>query len=485
MPRMAIAGPSTTVTDAAARIADEGGSAVDVAVAAALTAMCTEPGICAPAGGGYLTIDHEGSEPLVIDCYLAYPGLGFTGEPFVREVSMDYGGMMTTLVGAGSVAVPGAFAGLEKASEMFGVVPWRAVIEVVAESVEHGFPLSETARLYLTIAGEPIFSQDPLVRAALYRDHRLIEAGEVVRFPGLADTLRLIGEEGSDIFYRGDLGASIVEDLARRGGQLTREDLAAYRVELLEPIEVAVGDWVVATNPPPAVGGVTVALALQALGGRPPDARVLAEALVAGFRARLEDLGDDRKAWADEVLARVGLRSPSTISVAVVGEDGSSVAVSMSAGYGAGIVATGTGMLMNNSVGEVELNPLGPGSLDPGERMMSNMAPSTGRGDRGLFAVGSPGADRITSAVVSAIAWLAAGEDLEAAIEHPRLHPEFGEWGVRVAAEPGLDLDGLEWPVHVVEQKHMYFGGVNGAARLGLLQAHGDSRRGGAAVLTG
>ena len=458
---------------------------MDVAVVAALTAMCTEPGICAPAGGGYLTIDHQGSECLVIDCYLAYPGLRFEGEPLVREVSMDYGGMMTTLVGAGSVAVPGVFAGLERASEMFGVVPWHDLMEVVAESVEDGFPLSESARLYLTIAGKPIFSQDPLVRDALYRENRLIEAGELVRFPGLADTLRLIGEEGSEVFYRGDLGASIVADLAERGGQLTREDLAAYRVVLREPIEVEIGDWTVATNPPPAVGGVTVALALQALGGRPLDARALAEALVPAFRTRLEDLGGDRETWANEVLANAGLRSPSTISVSVVGDDGSSVAASMSAGYGAGIVAAGTGMLLNNSVGEVELNPVGPGSVGPGERMMSNMAPSTGRGDRGVFAVGSPGADRITSAVVSTIARLAAGEDLETAIEHPRLHPEFGNWGVRVAAEPGLDLDDFEWPVRVFGQKHMYFGGVNGAALLGPLQAHGDSRRGGAAVVTG
>ena len=163
MSRMAIAGPSTTVTDAATRIADAGGSVADVAVVAALTAMCTEPGICAPAGGGYLTIDHQGSGPLVIDCYLAYPGLGFEGEPFVREISMDYGGVMTTLVGAGSVAVPGVFAGLERASEMFGVVPWHELMDVVAQSVEDGFPLSESARLYLSIAGKVEFIERPKV----------------------------------------------------------------------------------------------------------------------------------------------------------------------------------------------------------------------------------------------------------------------------------------------------------------------------------
>ncbi|MBW3666648.1 MAG: gamma-glutamyltransferase family protein [Actinobacteria bacterium] len=484
MPRMAIAGPSAVVTGAGARVAEGGGSVVDVAVVAGLTAMCTEPGLCAPAGGGYLTIDVPGSRPLVIDCYMAYPGLGFDGEPVLREVSMDYGGMMTTLVGAGSVAVPGAFAGLETAAAMFGVVPWRELLEVVAGTVEDGFPMSETARLYLTFAGEPIFSQDAATRAALYSGNRLVGAGETVHFAGLADTLRLIGEEGAEVFYRGELGQAVVSDLVGRGGQLTMEDLASYRVELRNPIGVEVGGFAVATNPPPAVGGVTVALALRGLAGHSPSVLVLTESLIAALRARFDDLAADREVWAAEALARAGLRSPSTIAVSVVGEDGAAVALSMSAGYGAGVIPRGTGMLMNNSVGEVELTPGEP--PEPGERMMSNMAPSVGRGDRGLFAVGSPGADRITSAVVSAVAWIAAGEDLETAIEHPRAHPEFGEWGVRVAAEPGLDLEGLEWPVRQFEEKFMYFGGVNGAALLeGGLQAHADSRRAGHAVVTG
>ena len=136
MPRIAVAGPSPLVTDAAGLIAAAGGSVVDTAVVAALTAMCTEPGICAPGGGGFLTINVPGGNAVVIDGYMSYPGLGFSGESNLREITMDYGGGVTTLVDAGSVAVPGVFAGFELAWRMFGTAPWQELMEAVAVTVE-------------------------------------------------------------------------------------------------------------------------------------------------------------------------------------------------------------------------------------------------------------------------------------------------------------------------------------------------------------
>jgi gamma-glutamyltranspeptidase/glutathione hydrolase len=142
-------------------------------------------------------------------------------------------------------------------------------------------------------------------------------------------------------------------------------------------------------------------------------------------------------------------------------------------------------MLMNNSLGELELvtEEVTP---KPGERMISNMAPSVARRGDDVVAVGSPGADRITSALVVTLACLVDGEGLETAIDHPRVHPEFGEWGVRIAAEPGLDLDDVAYPVRWFDGLHMYFGGTNGAGLLdGELHAHADPRRDGVARLTG
>jgi len=132
MTRIAVSGPSRVVTDAAVAVGEAGGSVVDVAITAAVVAMCTEPGVCGPGGGGFMTIDVPGTDPVVVDGYMAYPGAGFDGETRVREVTMPYGGGVTTLVDAGSVAVPGALAALDVAWREFGRAPWEELMSVIA-----------------------------------------------------------------------------------------------------------------------------------------------------------------------------------------------------------------------------------------------------------------------------------------------------------------------------------------------------------------
>jgi gamma-glutamyltranspeptidase/glutathione hydrolase len=176
------------------------------------------------------------------------------------------------------------------------------------------------------------------------------------------------------------------------------------------------------------------------------------------------------------------LRSPSTISVAAADDRGGVVAASFSAGYGSGIIPAGTGMLMNNALGELELTD---GGGVAGERMASNMAPTVARHGGDAVGIGSPGADRITTAVATTLLRLASGDTLQQAVDFPRLHPEFGEFGIRVAAEPGQDLSSIEFPVRQFDGPHMYFGGVNGAGLLdGRLVAHADSRRTGSVAFT-
>ena len=464
MPRIAVAGPSSVVTDAAVAVGEEGGSVVDVAIVAALTAMCTEPGVCGPGGGGFLAIDVPGRAPVVVDGYMAFPGIGFEGEPIIREVSMAYGGGVTTLVDAGSIAVPGAFAALDLASRMFGGVPWKLLMDVVASAVEDGFPLSAPCYLYLNDGAAPIYTSDPVAREALFDGERSHPQGHTILFPGLAETLRLIGEEGARFFYEGELGRAIVDNLASRGSRLTMADMDTYEAMAREPILSQLGDWRLAHNPTPAIGGKTVARVLELVDGRRVAAR--AAALTEAFSER----------------RGAGLRSPSTVSVAAADEHGGVVAASFSAGYGSGIIPHGTGMLMNNALGELELVD-GPGV--PGERLPSNMAPTVGRSGDEAVAVGSPGADRITTAVATTLLRLAEGDSLQQAIDHPRLHPEFGEFGVRLAAEPGQDLEGIDLDIREFDRPHMYFGGVNGAGFLaGHLRAHADARRTGSVAFT-
>jgi len=440
---------------------------VDAAIVAALTAMCTEPGVCGPGGGGFMTIDIPGQEGVVVDGYMAYPGKGFAGAPVVREVTMPYGGGVTTLVDAGSIAVPGVFAALEASWRIGGRLPWRVLMDAVAMAVEDGFPLSTPCHHYLSDGAATIFASDPVARDSLLDFDVPRPDGATIVFPGLAETLRHIGEEGARSFYEGDVAETIVSDLESRGGMLTRQDLATYEAMMRQPLRVALGEWIVDLNPVPAVGGATVARVLEALSGAGlEDDVALAHALVDAFTTR----------------NRETLRSPSTISIAAVDEAGGAVAGSFSAGYGSGVIPAGTGMLMNNALGELELID---GDGRPGERMISNMAPSVARRRADTVAVGSPGAERITTAVATTLTRLAAGADLQMAIDHPRAHPEFGEFGVRLAAEPGLDLKGVGLPLRWFARRHMFFGGVNGAGFVdGRLVAHADSRRTGSVAFT-
>ncbi len=459
MPRIAVAGPSSAVTDAAVAVGDSGGSVVDVGVAASLAAMCTEPGVCGPGGGGFLTIDVPGHKPVVIDGYMNQPGLGFSGEVKIREVNMSYGGGVRTLVDAGSIAVPGGFAAFDLASRMFGRLPWRELMGIVADHVE-GFPLSFAAHFFLNHGATPIYDSDPAAREALFVDGAPRPLGTPIVFHGLADTLRRIGEEGARALYGGDLGREVAEDLSARGSMLTLRDLESYEAHARPPLIANAGDWKVATNPRPAVGGEVLVDVLKRIHAEPFE-----DALVSAFRTRRE-----------------GSKTPSTISVAAADDEGGGVAGSFSAGYGSGIVPTGTGMLMNNAIGEVELTGGRPGT--PGERMVSNMAPTVAKLPNATVAIGSPGADRITSALATTLLRIAAGDRLENAIIHPRMHPEFGEWGVRLAVEPGADVSGA-YELREFDDIQMYFGGVNAAGmKQGVLNAFADPRRTGAVAFS-
>jgi gamma-glutamyltranspeptidase/glutathione hydrolase len=171
--------------------------------------------------------------------------------------------------------------------------------------------------------------------------------------------------------------------------------------------------------------------------------------------------------------------------VSAVDEQGTACAVTMSSGYGAGMVIPGTGILLNNSLGEPELNRLGLHALPPGTRLASNMAPTTARSASGAaLAIGSPGADRITTALMQVLARaLLRGEPLQAAVDAPRLHVRFAQDGSpRVELEPSDELEAAVQATglasHTYPGAHMYFGGV-GAAELadrGLVAA-GDARR--------
>ena len=496
---VALATTNQLAADAGRTVIDAGGNAVDAAVAAGLVTMISEPGVCAPGAGAYLTIAGPDRDAVTVDGNVEMPGVGAPRSRFgvIDHVAeMAYGGGVRTIVGYASVATPGALAALALALDRWGTVPWKEVLAPAIESARHGFPLSAAARLYLGFSHDAVFGWHAASRSALHDERgRLLDAGALVHVPGLADALDHLATEGVHSFYVGDVAASIAADFAEHGGILTRSDLAAYRPIVRPAAVLHFGDWEVATNPPPAVGGVALLAMLSGVTfGRTLLEREIVERQLWTWRHRrgIEASGsyDAGTATLHAMLAQAapgGDGAPSTVHTSAVDAAGLSCAVTISAGYGSGLMPGGTGMWMNNALGEEELNPAGFHALRPGTRLGSNMAPTVVRAQNGtVLAIGSPGADRITSALQQTIARVLGGEALAAAVDAPRLHVELDQDDVTVAIEPGVDAAKIDQPVRRFDAPDMFFGGVSAAMWDGRsLTAAADPRRTGGTYISG
>lgn len=492
MPKVAVAAPSQHAAEAGTSVADLGGNAVDAALAAVLVAMVTEPGVCALGAGGYVTIWGPDDDPITIDGYMEMPGRGAAAERFGqggRTVTFPYGGDLTTIVGHGSVATPGGLKAIASASNRFGVASWHELFEPAIDHVVRGFPLPEACAYYLQTAFDPIYSLDPTGAKALSGPNGILQAGDIVHIDHLADSLRIIASEGADMFYVGDIAAIIADDMEASGGLITRADLEHFVAIDRRPLMSPVADWVVATNPGPAIGGAAVT-AMLALIGDDPDLLLRAQQAVLGYRHNHLDEATDRTEPIDRLieLANTGdwrklLTSPSTVHVSAVDDNGFGCSVTMSAGYGSGIMPPGTGIWMNNSLGEIELNRQGFHNLKVGSRLVSNMAPTVARSEDAVLAIGSPGADRITTAIVQVlIHHFLEGVPLVESIERPRAHVSIvGDVRAIVRHEPGYDLGTSTLPTVPFDAPHMYFGGVAGAewSRSSGFTVGADGRRSG------
>jgi gamma-glutamyltranspeptidase/glutathione hydrolase len=539
--RVAVAAPNQAAADAGVQAGARGGNAVDAAVAAVLVALTSEPGVASLGGGAFLTIAPADSSAMVtVDGAVSMPGHGLGADAFgggLRDVLFSYGGGTAMSVGHGSVGTPGGLAAIELAHCTFGRIPWREVVHPARDVAAAGFPLGKAAADYLEHAREPVFGWNPEARRTLHHPAgRPLGPGEAVRIEGLADFLDALADEGPAVLYRGEVARAIAADMAEHGGLVTEEDLAAYRPEVRDALTFPVGRWRLGTNPAPSIGGPVLAAMLLLMDGRPArwrTARQSASALlrsgrVAAPRAPGEwsladvrhliavqlavlrhrtttlDLTQERDEAVTELLDGVlesGIGwmrgSPSTLHVSAVDAEGAACSVTASSGYGSGVIAPGTGVWLNNCLGEHELNRTGAHGLPPGARLASNMAPTVGRrSDGAVLAAGGPGADRITTSLLQVLSPLMARGELDAArlqrlVDRPRLHVRLDPDPDTLVVDheedlpPGwrVPLDGLAARARWVEHPaaSMYFGGVTLATRevSGALSAAADARRGG------
>ncbi|MDX1570060.1 MAG: gamma-glutamyltransferase [Xanthomonadales bacterium] len=504
--QVGIATTSRLAADAGAAIAEAGGNAIDTAIAGSLVSLVSEPGMVSLAGGGFLTIWPAEGAPVTVDGGVAMPGLGGDRRPNeakLTRIRMEYGGGLDTLIGPGSVATPGILAAFAEASKRFGRVPWHELFGPAIEVARNGFPLSSAAHRFMTHVHQQIYGLDPASHRALHHpDGTLKGIGETVFVEHLAESLKGIADEGAELFYAGELGHRIADHLRESGGFLGRKDLAGYRAALLDPVSLPMGRWTVVSSPPPSLGGPVLAAMLCLAGDRPVESWSAAEVdflirlQVAALDHRFErlDLSADLEADARSLLELAAeqpelLLSPSTVHTSAVDAHGSACSITASAGYGSGDLPPGTGIWMNNTLGELELNRRGLEAWAPGERLYSNMAPSVVRRDDGtILAIGSPGADRITTAQAQVILnHLNLGLSLERATAHPRLHVERVEGRHVVAFEPGLPVSGLDYDQRPFDALDAYFGGVAAVSHHPLrgFELAADPRRAGATALAG
>jgi gamma-glutamyltranspeptidase / glutathione hydrolase len=466
--------PETAAAGAA--VLRAGGNAVDAAVAAVLTSFVAEPLLTGLGAGGYLLVAPSDAAPVLLDFFVAAPGLGAdpAGRAALLPVVLSFPDATQVFhVGPSSCGTFGLPAGLAAAVSMFGRAPLAELTAPAARLARTGVRVNEMqAYLYALLAG--IVGSTPEATARYFVEGRPPRAGELVRDPELGDALHRLGAEGPAPFYTGDIGRAITDWVRARGGMLTAADLAAYRVVPRDPLRVPYRGREVCTNPPPSAGGTRLGQALARLPDRPGplDELAIADAL-ADPPAGTHPGGMS--------ASRLG----STTHVSVLDGDGWACSVTCSNGEGSGVSVPGTGVHLNNMLGEEDLSPGGLFCHPPGARLPSMTAPTVVLRD-GIaeLVIGSAGSSRICSALLQVIVnVLDRGMSPQNAVDAPRLHRE----GDSVFTEPGIRSAALRaagHPVTAFREPNLYFGGCQAVgSRGGVVAGGADARRGGAVVL--
>jgi gamma-glutamyltranspeptidase / glutathione hydrolase len=367
----------------------EGGNAVDAAVCAALASFAVESPLTGLGAGGFMLV-HTAEENVLLDFFVEVPGHeGGERRAELLPISVLFDETPQVFnIGAASCGVPGTAAGLAEALRRFGTVPMEDLIGPAVSYARDGVSVS-AGQAYLHKILDPILTEFPESRALYAPRGRVLREGETFRFPDLADALERYGAEGPDPFYRGDVARALAEWVTERGGTLGAGDLAAYETVAREPVRARFRGREVLTNPPPSSGGILVALCLELLerlgeAGVRDVVATMAEANAARteeFHSGLYDHTYVERFRApgrlDRIAQRIASGTPaderpagggfgSTTHITTVDAEGVCAAVTCSNGTGSGMLVPGTGLHVNNMLGEEDLNPLGFHVLPPG-----------------------------------------------------------------------------------------------------------------------
>lgn len=477
---------SDPATQAGVQILRRGGNAVDAAVATAMALAVTLPRAGNLGGDGFMLIHlAEAGKTLAID-YRSVAPLAATREFFVDEA-----GRVTDRArrGATAAAVPGTVAGLWHAHSRYGTLRWAEVLAPAIRLASEGVLLTHDEALALEWARERLAASGAGLRTFYKADGSAYRAGERLKQPQLAWTLRQIAAGGADAFYRGRLAERFAADVQAQGGLITREDLAAYRAVEREPISTTYRGVTVTTMPPPSGGGVAVlqmlnvleTFDLRSLGhGSAESMHLLAESMKLAYADRTRYIGDpdvvrvplagllskqyareraalisrDRALGVPDIAPGDPWRHEGTetthFSVADAAGNVVSNTYTLGSSYGSGAVVDRLGFILNDQMRNFALragsdDPGLQGSpanaLAPGKRMMSTMAPTiVFRAGAPWLVTGTPGGSTILNTIVQLIVNVVDYDlNVAAATHAPRIHQQWRP--AKLEAEPSFSLD--------------------------------------------
>ncbi len=492
-----------------------GGNVFDAVVAAVMASFVVEPTLTSPGGGGFLLAHPQTGRDILFDFFTQTPRQKRPSHELdFYPVDVNFGAVSQEFhIGLGSMAVPGAIAGLFQVHQRLGRLPIAVVAEPAIHYARNGIEMTAFQAYCFQIL-EPILLANATARQIYTRDGKLLQAGMQLVMPELAETLSYLVAEGSRGFYQGEIAQRLVKDCQERGGYLTIADLEQYQVIERSPLITQYRGKTVLTNPPPSAGGTLISFALGLLAkidltalsfGSIEHLRLMAKVMQLtnlarkdGYDSRLyeanvaeEFLATDRLIeYSNELPAIVqSAGNPgttnkwgSTTQVSAIDRDGNAASVTTTNGEGSSYVIPGTGIMMNNMLGEADLHPNGFHQWQPNVRISSMMSPTMVLADHHPeLVLGSGGSNRIRTAILQVLCnWADFGMSIEAAVNAPRIHWEAGVFNV----EPGfgsLVIDRTAFPfngqLELWGRQNFFFGGVHAVTRDAELAGAGDRRR--------
>ena len=465
-----VASQSEIASRIGAKVIEEGGSAVDAAVATAFALAVTHPTAGNIGGGGFIVFRPAAGEPVTYDFRekapaKASPTMWLTDGQYSAELHHN-----SYL----AVGVPGTVAGLHLAWKEQGRLPWKRLVDPAVLLARDGFIVSDSfARSLKSV--QRAMQKYPASVAAFTKNGIPYEAGETLRQPDLARTLERIAARGPAGFYEGETAALVEKEMAAHGGLITREDLKSYTAARRTAVRGTYHGYDIISMPPPSSGGIGVieilnileGYDLRAMGfGSADEIHVMAESMKRAYADRAKFLGDPdfnkdmplarlmSKEYAASLRktidpARASKASPTTfewsheseetthISVVDANRNAVSMTYTLEQGYGVKIVVPGAGFLLNNEMGDFNAAPemttdqglIGtkPNLAEPGKRMLSSMAPAILVKDGKLFMVtGSPGGRTIINTVLETIVdAVDFGMNAQDAVDAARFHHQW------------------------------------------------------------